>query len=85
MDELKEKKVYIVFKATHLGLSTNGLTIIPAVVHQQHGDNVHCFIKGEDGKIIITVSENDIYLNIKDAMSQINTNLLEPTNNELDK
>lgn len=86
MDELKDKQVFIVVQAMYLGLPTEGLTILPAIVHQQHGNNVHCFIKNTNSNspIIVTVSQETIYHNIKDAMEIVNTSLLKTTNNAVD-
>ena len=88
MDENKNKEVFLVIGANFLGLPTEGLTIIPAVVHQQHGEHVHCFTKmrASDKEVLVTVYEEDVFFNIKDAISKINNVLLKPKyNNELDK
>lgn len=89
MDESKNKEVYLVIGANFLGLPTEGLTIIPAVVHQQHGKDVHCIVhkRGSDKEIIVTVAEDDVFFNIKDAITQINNVLLNKPKgaNELDK
>jgi ribosome-associated translation inhibitor RaiA len=88
MDELKNKQVFLVIGANFLGIPTEGLTIIPAVVHQQHGENVHCFakMKTSDKEILVTVYEEDVFQNIKEALEKINKILLKPkSTNELDK
>lgn len=88
MDESKNKEVFLVIGANFLGLPTEGLTIIPAVVHQQHGSDVHCIVnkRGSDKEMIVTVTEHEVFFNIKDAITRINNELLKPRNtNELDK
>jgi hypothetical protein len=90
MDEIKNKQVFLVTNANFLGLSTEGVLIIPAIVHQQHGENVHCIVKQRDSdkELIVTVNESAVIHNIKDVMNIVNHQLL-PTNktstNDLDK
>ena len=86
MNEIKNKQVFLLIGANFLGLPTEGLTVIPAIVYQQHGDKVHCTVtkRGSDKELLVTVDETDIHHNIKDVISAINNNLLKTTN-ELDK
>ena len=80
MDEIKNKQVFVVLDGTYLGITTFGITIIPATVHQQHGDDVHCFIRlpNKQQEMLITVKETSIHLNIKSVMDVANSILLKP-------
>lgn len=90
MEEIFNKQqVFIVQIGDYLGLPIKGLTIIPAVVHQQHGGKVHCFIELDksNDKVMVTVNKQDVCLNINDAMTVVNSVLLtsNSTTNELDR